>query len=216
MKAVRSLLASNMDLARAGLVSKGDAEMETYLFRAASSELRTEMKQRRDAAVEAMRAERTQLAHEVEGLSQRMTTETQALKDELKGMFDDRKMAARMERRRMENATQELNYRITIALNSEMRQEVEGLRFILTRRTVLALAGIVLMCLAALRLVRYGQVQKEREQVRRNATPPEDRLDVVHGVELTSGEMARRREVAAAAASRDGGSGDDVALVSLG
>lgn len=49
-----------------------------------------------------MRTERNQLQHEVDILNQRMTQESSSLKDELKGLFDDRKMAVRQEQRTME------------------------------------------------------------------------------------------------------------------
>lgn len=51
-----------------------------------------------------MRRERTLLMHEVEILNQKLTQELLGLKDELKGMFDDRKMAVRMEQRDVERA----------------------------------------------------------------------------------------------------------------
>jgi hypothetical protein len=44
-----------------------------------------------------MRRERTLLQHEVEILNQKLTQELLSLKDDLKGMFDDRKMAVRVE-----------------------------------------------------------------------------------------------------------------------
>lgn len=50
-----------------------------------------------------MRTERTQLQHEVDILNQRMTQETSNMKDELKGMFDDRKMSVRMEQKMMDS-----------------------------------------------------------------------------------------------------------------
>jgi hypothetical protein len=103
MKAVRGILTDNMDLARDGLVSKSNVENETYLFRAACSELRTEVGNTRNAEVQRMRSERNQLQHEVDILSQRMGQETSHLKDELKGLFDDRKMAVRNEQRYMES-----------------------------------------------------------------------------------------------------------------
>lgn len=99
MKAVRGILAENMELAREGLVSKSNVENETYLFRAACSELRTETQTKRRAAMEKMRTERTQLQHEVDMLNQRFGQEMANMKEELKGMFDDRKMAVRMEQR---------------------------------------------------------------------------------------------------------------------
>ena len=102
MKAVRGILISNMELARAGLVSKSNVENETYLFRAACSELKTEIGNGRKAEMERMRTERAQLQHEVDILGQRLGQETGTLKDELKGLFDDRKMAVRQEQRQME------------------------------------------------------------------------------------------------------------------
>jgi hypothetical protein len=102
MKAVRGLLMSNMELARAGLVSKSNVENETYLFRAACSELKTEVGNARKGEIERMRAERAGLTHEVDILGQRLGQETGMLKDGLKGLFDDRKMGVRTEQRLME------------------------------------------------------------------------------------------------------------------
>lgn len=102
MKAVRQILLDNMALAREGLVSKSNVENETYLFRAACSELRTEIGNARKGEMERMRQERGQLQHEVDILGQRLGQETGGLKDELKGLFDDRKMAVRQEQRSME------------------------------------------------------------------------------------------------------------------
>lgn len=102
MKAVRLILNENMDLARHGLVSKSNVENETYLFSAACSELKTEIQTKRNKEGERSRTERTQLQHEVDILGQRMTQESATMKDELKGMFDDRKMFVRNDQRDME------------------------------------------------------------------------------------------------------------------
>jgi hypothetical protein len=103
MKALRGILTDNMSLARAGLVSKSDVENETYLFRAACSELRTEISNNRKNETEKMRSERNQLQHEVDLLGQRLTQESVSLKDELKGLFDDRKMTVRQEQQVMDS-----------------------------------------------------------------------------------------------------------------
>lgn len=89
-----------------------------------------------------MRTERTHLQNEVEILGQKLTQKSLTLKDELRGMFNDRKMAVRMEQRAMESAIQELNYKITVTLNSDSKGEVEGLRWTLTRRAAMAIAGM--------------------------------------------------------------------------
>lgn len=115
---------------------------ETYLFRAACSELRTEIQNSRNTSSNKMRTERAHLQHEADILNQKVTQESLTLKDDLRGMFNDRKMAVRMEQRAMESAIQELNYKISVALNSDSKGEVEGLRWFLTRRAALFIASM--------------------------------------------------------------------------
>ncbi|TVY58071.1 Uncharacterized protein LSUE1_G009452 [Lachnellula suecica] len=174
MKAVRGLLALNLDVAKAGLVSKSDVENESYLFRAACSELKTEIQNTRKAHEERMRRERTLLLHEVDILNQKLTQELLALKDELKGMFDDRKMAVRTEQRVMESAIQELNYKITVLLNSDSKSEVEGLRWILTRRSVMAIIFMAFMVLTSLRYASYKSHEEEVQRKKEVAMKAEE------------------------------------------
>nr|KMM71427.1 hypothetical protein CPAG_07734 [Coccidioides posadasii RMSCC 3488] len=57
MKAIRGILADNLEVARNGLMSKSDFENETYLFRAACSELRNSIQTSRNAEIQAQRCE---------------------------------------------------------------------------------------------------------------------------------------------------------------
>ncbi|KAF1926805.1 uncharacterized protein M421DRAFT_207242 [Didymella exigua CBS 183.55] len=168
MKAVRGLLISNMMLAREGLVSKSNVENETYLFRAACAELRTEIGNTRRGEVDKWRSERVQLQHEVDILGQKLGQETGSVKDELKGLFDDRKMAVRQEQRSMETKVQELNYQITIKLNSDARSEVEGLRWVLTRRIAMGIATMATMVVILLQLNSSRKHEHKEEQKKKD------------------------------------------------
>ncbi|KAK0269095.1 hypothetical protein LTR35_015004 [Friedmanniomyces endolithicus] len=163
MKAVRMMLADNMELAKDALVSKSMVENETYLFRAACAELKTEVSGRRRTEHEKMQTERTHLQHEVDILSQRVGQESGVLKDDLKGMFDDRKMGVRNEQRGMESKIQQLNYKITVSLQADARSEVEGLRWVMTRRVIITLAAIVVMVIGGLRLAANALHERELE-----------------------------------------------------
>ena len=70
---------------------------ETYLFRAACSELSAEVKNNRKAADEQMRQQRTMLQHEVDILTQTLNQELANLDDGVKNMFNERKMAVKEE-----------------------------------------------------------------------------------------------------------------------
>lgn len=104
MKAVRALLAQNLEVAQGGLISKSDVENETYLFRAACAELSTEVKNNRRIADEALRQQRTILQHEVDNTTQILNQELLTLNDNVRGMFNDRKMAVREEQKAAESA----------------------------------------------------------------------------------------------------------------
>ncbi|ODH45363.1 hypothetical protein ACO22_00087 [Paracoccidioides brasiliensis] len=162
MKAIRGLLADNFEMAREGLVSKSDVENETYLFQAACSELRNSLQASRNAEIQAQRSQRVQLQHEVDILTQLVTQELAGLKDDLKEMFNDQKISTRELQRSFDTAIQELNYQITVSLNSDGKSEVEGLRWILTRRAALAIATSAGMIILALRYFLYKLHEKDQ------------------------------------------------------
>lgn len=192
MKAVRALLAQNLDVAQEGLISKSDVENETYLFRAACAELSTEVKNNRRIADEALRQQRTMLQHEVDNTTQVMNQELLTLNDNVRGMFNDRKMAVREEQKAAESAVgcfltplslpvcvfsrsltvfaclqiQQIAYKITVTLNSDSRSEIEAVRWVVARRAVLGLVFMVLLSLSMLRYSSYLSHANEKEAKR--------------------------------------------------
>ncbi|KAB8237733.1 uncharacterized protein BDW43DRAFT_264057 [Aspergillus alliaceus] len=147
MKAVRNILHNNLDLARQNLTSKSDVENESYLFKAACSELQSSLQTARNSEMQRQRASRAQLQHEADILSQRTNQELAGLKDDIKAMFNDHKITTREQQRSIDTSVQELNYKITVSLNSDGKSEIEGLRWILTRRAALAIATSACMSL---------------------------------------------------------------------
>ncbi|RMZ91425.1 hypothetical protein DV736_g1348, partial [Chaetothyriales sp. CBS 134916] len=142
MKAIRHMLALNLIVAKESLVSKSDTENEAYLFRAACSELRTTLQTTRHSEILKQRSQRAQLLHESDLLSQKMTQNLSSMREDLKGMFNDRKLGLAEEKRRLGSQIQDLNYKITVRLNSEAKSNVESLRWVLTRRAALAIGLI--------------------------------------------------------------------------
>jgi hypothetical protein len=72
---------------------------------------------------------------------------------------------------------QQLNHRITIRLNSEARSEVEGVRWLVTRRAATALAISALMILATLRYSSYQQHLAQEQLKAQQSPPPPDGKD---------------------------------------
>ncbi|KAL3495574.1 hypothetical protein BJX62DRAFT_233218 [Aspergillus germanicus] len=172
MKAVRKILQNNLDFANQNLTSKSDVENETYLFSAACSELQSSLQTARNSEIQRQRASRTSLEHEADILSQRTNQELSGLKDDIKGMFNDHKMTVRELQRSIDTSVQELNYKITVSLNSDSKSEIEGLRWILTRRAALAIAISAFMILLFL---RYSSTQRSQNgaEKKKDAPPKE-------------------------------------------
>lgn len=61
-----------------------------------------------------------------------------------------------------------------MALNSDSKSEVEGLRWVLTRRSVLAIVVMALMVLSSLRYNSYIAHEQEMEQKRREKLKREE------------------------------------------
>ncbi|RDA92878.1 hypothetical protein CP533_2898 [Ophiocordyceps camponoti-saundersi (nom. inval.)] len=170
MKGIRTLLALNLDVAQESLVSKSDVENESYLFTAACSELSTEIKNNRRLQHEQTRQQRTLLQHEMDILTQSLNQELLTLNDSVRGMFNDRTMAVREEQKAVESAIQKINYKMSILLSSDCKSEIEGLRWVLIRRSVLGILFMAMLALAVLRYASYvGQQRRRQDEESREA-----------------------------------------------
>jgi hypothetical protein len=73
---------------------------------------------------------------------------------------------------------QELNYKITVKLNSDSKSEVEGLRWVLTRRSVMGILFMAFMVLTSLRYASYksheDEVKKKKEAGEKSGEHVED------------------------------------------
>ncbi|KPM37769.1 hypothetical protein AK830_g8776 [Neonectria ditissima] len=167
MKAIRSMLDQNLHIAQSSLVSKSDVENETYLFTAACSELSTEIKNNRRLADEQLRQQRTHLQHEVDILTQSLNQEALTLNDNVRGMFNDRKMVVREEQNTVESSVQQLNYKISILLSSDAKSEIEAVRWILIRRSVLGILFMAVLTLGTLRYATYVSQKRQKEAERK-------------------------------------------------
>ena len=213
MKAVRGLLAQNLDVAREGLVGKSDVENEVYLFRAACSELRTEILNLRRSSTSKQKTQLSHLQHTYDILSQRTTAELASLRDELKGMLNDRRMDTRENSQVLDSAISELNYKISVNLNSETKSEVEGLRWVLTRRAAMAIAFAGILILGSLRVGSYKMHERENEARKSVGKVQNEEGGGAGGSGSGHGEKSTD---AGADAVKSGGKVGDLGYVSLG
>lgn len=251
MKAVRGLLAINLDVAKEGLISRSDVEnvlspsssplslpqqpsrhpsthtphptppltpslckQETYLFRAACSELRTEILNTRKSSSTHTRTQLSHLQHTYDILSQRVSQETLSLKDDLRGMLNDRRMAVRMQSQTRDGEISELNYKISVVLGSEQKSEVEGLRWVLTRWAAMAIGLMAVLILGSLRYGSYKMHERDVEARKKEGGAQGSGAGTGAGFTVPSREMGTQT-----GREEKGGMGDkseNVGYVSLG
>ncbi|KAL0637897.1 hypothetical protein Q9L58_003119 [Maublancomyces gigas] len=164
MKGIRGLLTQNLEIAKESLVSRSNVENESYLFHAACSELRNEIQHTRKTHIDQLRADGAAIQQEYDLLNQKFLEHMMSLKDELNGLFNDRKMVTRAEQRAMDNKIQELNYKITVLVCSDVRTDIEKLRWTTTRRGLIAIAALAVLVVSSIRLSRSGHNEKRKSK----------------------------------------------------
>ncbi len=77
--------------------------------------------------------------------------------------------------RRGTNEIQQLNYKISVILNSDARSDVEGLRWVLIRRSVLGIVFMAVLMLGSLRYGSYLSHERAKESERQAKEAAESR-----------------------------------------
>lgn len=72
-------------------------------------------------------------------------------------------MAVRMQSQTRDGEISELNYKISVVLGSEQKSEVEGLRWVLTRRAAMAIGLMAVLILGSLRYGSYKMHERDIE-----------------------------------------------------
>lgn len=121
------------------------AANEAYLFDAASSEVRNEISNYRQSETTTYRFGLARLQRDVEILVHEAAEMTNLLKSDLDIEVHERKNATRAEENIIQLKIQELNNKISTRLNSDLKSEIENLRWQITRRSLAAIAVIVAM-----------------------------------------------------------------------
>ncbi|ODV90456.1 hypothetical protein CANCADRAFT_11554, partial [Tortispora caseinolytica NRRL Y-17796] len=125
------------------MLSKQELENEAYLFDAARSELYLEISSLRTTQFNEYRSQLARLRRQVENLALDIHESLQLMKSTVRMDTEDQKNANRADARVIEMKIQEINNRITTHITSELRSEIEALKWQSTRRGLFAIGGAV-------------------------------------------------------------------------
>ncbi|KAF7301330.1 hypothetical protein MIND_00698100 [Mycena indigotica] len=151
MRATRALLVDRLGrVKREGLTVK-DLDNQAYLFRAALAELRAEFTMDTSNDSASMRTATTALRKEVDKLDIKMKEDVATLKHEVQMELDSRKNEAKSELKQQDIVIEELLNKAIVSI-SDLRSDVEEVKWDNTRRAVVTLFGFLALIIVTMEL----------------------------------------------------------------
>ncbi|KAG2180045.1 hypothetical protein INT43_003832 [Umbelopsis isabellina] len=164
MKGIKFKLRQSTASLRQTMLTTSDLENETYLFKAALTELRTEVQVLRRNDTQTLQSEASLITREVDALAQRLSEDIGNMKSEISLDMNNRKNDVREEQKAIDMRIQEINNKFTISLG-DVRTDLEAVRWetIWKGMTGVVVAGIVVASLGYLLLNHSDKKSREFE-----------------------------------------------------
>ncbi|KAF7726941.1 hypothetical protein EC973_008237 [Apophysomyces ossiformis] len=161
MKGIKFKLRESAAILGQRLLLRSDLENEAYLFKAALSELRTEIQIMRRNDTQLLQTEASLITREVENLGQKLREDVATMKNEIMLDMNNRKNETREEQKVIDMRIQEINNKLTVLLG-DVRTGLEAVRWetIWKGMAGVAAAGLTIATLGYL-LTRYADRRAE-------------------------------------------------------
>ncbi|RKP39199.1 hypothetical protein BJ085DRAFT_12495, partial [Dimargaris cristalligena] len=138
MHGLRSLMLHTTAPVHDGMLKKADLDNAMYLFKAALTELRTEIRVLRQIDRAALRSEIEVAEQDLDSLRHRLSEDMINLKSEIQIELNQYKSDQRERIQSMEEAIQEINDKFTLSLGM-VRTEMEAVKWETTRKGIMAI-----------------------------------------------------------------------------
>ncbi|KAH7100645.1 hypothetical protein BKA62DRAFT_658317, partial [Auriculariales sp. MPI-PUGE-AT-0066] len=165
MKATRALLVYRVDRMNGEMLNRKDQDNQAYLFRAALSELRTEMTMRTRNEFAALQTTTSQLRREADSLEGKMKEDVATLKNDLQMDIDNRKHDSRADLTTFEMAIEDLANKMQIKL-SDIRTVIEKAKWHNTQRGLGLISSLVVVMIVASEL-NFRKEQRQKDEKKR-------------------------------------------------
>ncbi|KAG0311228.1 hypothetical protein BGZ97_011985 [Linnemannia gamsii] len=164
MRSIKALLGGHTNKIRKNILTTGDLENESYLFKAALTELRTELQilRKNDAAALAIRTEI--ISREIDSLNQKLREDIANLKNDIAIDMNSRKSDVREEQKALEIRIQSMSNHYMAQLG-DMRTKMEAAKWETTRK------GMVAIFISATFVLLTSRILMSSEKV------PDDYID---------------------------------------
>ncbi|KAI0829433.1 hypothetical protein BC628DRAFT_1408870 [Trametes gibbosa] len=151
MRVTRALLVDRIGRVKRDALTVQDLESQAYLFRAALSELRTEISVLTRNETAAMRSATSALRRELDALDRRMKEQVAQLKHEIQMDVDSRKNEAKNDMKDIELQIEEVLSKALVTIG-ELKTQVEESRWEKMRAAVAALGLLTLVIIVSMEI----------------------------------------------------------------
>lgn len=165
MRAMRDILTERLEAVREESITQAAADNDAYLFEAARSELRTEVQKLRELQSAEYGSNLARLQRDVEIAHQELNESITTMKSGIDLDINDRKNSNQQEASLVDMRLQELNNRISIDIVSDMKSEIEALRWQTTRRGLTAVTFVLAAMLIGISLGKKNEKENQRKSV---------------------------------------------------
>ncbi|KAF9356210.1 Succinate--CoA ligase [GDP-forming] subunit beta, mitochondrial [Mortierella sp. AD094] len=159
MRTMKALIGQHTSRIRKNMLTKGDLENESYLFKAALTELRTELQilRKNDAAALAIRSEI--ISREIDSLNQKLREDIANVKNDIAIDMNSRKSDVREEQKQLEIRIQSMSNHYMAQLG-DMRTKMEAAKWETTRKGMVAIFISATFVLLASRIFMSSKDEK--------------------------------------------------------
>ncbi|KAG0251548.1 Succinate--CoA ligase [GDP-forming] subunit beta, mitochondrial [Mortierella polycephala] len=162
MRTIKALLGQHTNKVRKNMLTRDDLENESYLFKAALTELRTELQilRKNDAAALAIKTEI--ISREIDSLNQKLREDINNVKNDIAIDMNSRKSDVREEQKALEIQIQSMSNHYMAQLG-DMRTKMEAAKWETTRKGMVAIFISATFVLLASRIFMSSKDEKEAE-----------------------------------------------------
>ena len=173
------------------MLDTSELENEMYLFEAAQSELRVEIKTSREADLKTLESERSLLENLINEETESLNKDFIVARNDSQVLINDQISENTLLQRKIKRRIQDLNNRISTEINGDIKSDIEGLRWHTTSRGLMAVLVLVFSIMGGVSISKKKNREEPLPEVILRTLEPEEEDEHDLDEELKSLDLER-------------------------
>lgn len=177
LRLINTNLTTNLDKIQEKVLSTNELENELYLFEAAQSELRVEIKTARESDLRTLEIEKSTMENTINEELDTLNKLHLMSKNDSQVVINDQTSENTLLQKTLKKKIHELNNKISTDINGDIKSEIEGLRWHITRSGLMAVLVLVFAIMVGVNVSKKKSEKEAPQQVILRTIQPEDSSD---------------------------------------